>query len=60
MKIRMLIALTAVALSVGGALAIVKRACGHSWCSPSFGIRHHAKLGSANHVGKPEPKRPAN
>jgi hypothetical protein len=55
MKIRLLIALTAVALSVGGALAIVNLACGHAWCSSSFGVRHPAKLGSANHVGKPEP-----
>jgi hypothetical protein len=64
MKIRLLIALAAVVvLGVGGALAIVNTACKsshHAWCAPSFGIRHHAKLGSANHVEKPEPKREAN
>lgn len=62
MKIRLLIALAAVVV-LGGALAIVNTACKsshHAWCAPSFGIRHHAKLGSANHVEKPEPKREAN
>jgi hypothetical protein len=59
----LLIALTAVVRGVGGAIAIVNTECKsgfHAWCAPSFGIRHHAKLGSADHVGKPEPKRQAN
>jgi hypothetical protein len=43
MKIRLLIALTLVALGAGSALAVMNNACKsshHSWCAPVSSIRH--------------------
>jgi hypothetical protein len=42
-----LIALSAAVIIVGSALAVLNNACKssqHSWCAPSSGFRHHAKL----------------
>ncbi len=42
-----LIALSAAVIIVGSTLAFLNNACKssqHSWCAPSSGVRHHAKL----------------
>jgi len=32
-----------VALIVGSTLSIMNKACNHSWCDPTFAVRHHTK-----------------
>jgi hypothetical protein len=53
MRTPLFIALTAVVLFAGGALAMMNHACKsshHAWCVPSSSIRHHAKIDEHSEV----------